>query len=216
MYRLIVKQPFSSHIFFMVILLWFLNEGTAAWGLRYDRTVIPNHFCKHCHHLSCFRCVVVLILNWMSNHYFWSTPHTVHLWLRIVVVGYYDFYNSWNFKWCRQNIMRPIFLSKDCEHSVVQLTRPVKLRRKPLRTRQSLRASIIYKGPAQFVTQQPVEALPSTTNQVTPTATTHETVAGERGSTVNRALPHTDDDREQGKALTHLFLFITSGISRLN
>uniref|UniRef100_A0A7N6ASN7 Osteoclast-stimulating factor 1 n=1 Tax=Anabas testudineus TaxID=64144 RepID=A0A7N6ASN7_ANATE len=48
---------------------------------------------------------------------------------------------------------------KDCEHSVVQLTRPVKLRRTPFRSRQSLRASIIYKGPTQFVTQQSVYGL---------------------------------------------------------
>ncbi|KAF0026458.1 hypothetical protein F2P81_021195 [Scophthalmus maximus] len=46
---------------------------------------------------------------------------------------------------------------KDCEHSVVQLTRQVKLRRTPFRSRQSLRASIIYKGPAQLVTQPSVE-----------------------------------------------------------
>lgn len=39
---------------------------------------------------------------------------------------------------------------EDCEHSVVQLTRPVKLRRSRFRSRQSLRASIIYKGPAQL------------------------------------------------------------------
>uniref|UniRef100_A0A8C5I7D9 Osteoclast-stimulating factor 1 n=1 Tax=Gouania willdenowi TaxID=441366 RepID=A0A8C5I7D9_GOUWI len=42
---------------------------------------------------------------------------------------------------------------KDCEHSVVQLTRPVKLRRTPFRSRQSLRASIIYKGPVKAATQ---------------------------------------------------------------
>ena len=91
-----------------------------------------------------------------------------------------------------------IFLSKDCEHSVVQLTRPVKLRRTPFRSRQSLRASIIYKGPAQFVTQQSAEALPSPTDQVAPTAVTHETQAvAECGGTVNGALTHTDDDDGQ-------------------
>uniref|UniRef100_A0A3P8W0W5 Osteoclast-stimulating factor 1 n=1 Tax=Cynoglossus semilaevis TaxID=244447 RepID=A0A3P8W0W5_CYNSE len=46
---------------------------------------------------------------------------------------------------------------KDCEHSVVQLTRPVKLRRTSLRTRQSLRASIIYKRPISFLRQQSVD-----------------------------------------------------------
>ena len=101
-----------------------------------------------------------------------------------------------------------IFMSKDCEHSVVQLTRPVKLRRTPFRSRQSLRASIIYKGPAQFVTQQSTEAPPGADDPVTPTATTQETVAAECSSTVNGALPHADDDdKEQGKFVnTHIYL----------
>uniref|UniRef100_UPI0037E7EB5B nostrin n=1 Tax=Semicossyphus pulcher TaxID=241346 RepID=UPI0037E7EB5B len=88
---------------------------------------------------------------------------------------------------------------KDCEHSVVQLTRPVKLRRTPFRSRQSLRASIIYKGPVQFGTQKSVESLQSTSGQVTPPATMHEPVAAECDSTVNGALPHTDDDKEEGR-----------------
>lgn len=82
---------------------------------------------------------------------------------------------------------------KDCEHSVVQLTRPVKLRRTPFRSRQSLRASIIYKGPAQFVTQPSVEQV---------TSTTHE--AAECDSTVNGALPHTNNDKEQGQITPEL------------
>ncbi|XP_049449805.1 nostrin [Epinephelus fuscoguttatus] len=93
---------------------------------------------------------------------------------------------------------------KDCEHSVVQLTRPVKLRRAPYRSRQSLRASIIYKGPSQFGTQQPVEALPSATDQVTSTAVTHETAAAECVGAVNGALSHTDDDKEQGQTTSEL------------
>lgn len=115
-------------------------------------------------------------------------------------------------------IKQTIFLSKDCEHSVVQLTRPVKLRRTPFRSRQSLRASIIYKGPAQFVTQQSVEVSPSATNQVTSTTTAHESGAAERGSAVNGALPHTDNDEEQGNTFPDrqhkdLFLFTTFGNS---
>nr|XP_057937894.1 nostrin isoform X2 [Doryrhamphus excisus] len=50
---------------------------------------------------------------------------------------------------------------KDCEHSVVQLTRPVKLRKTSFRTRHSLRASIIYKGPVQTTTSPPAEPSPS-------------------------------------------------------
>ncbi|XP_045910893.1 nostrin [Micropterus dolomieu] len=87
---------------------------------------------------------------------------------------------------------------KDCEHSVVQLTRPVKLKRTPFRSQQSLRASIIYKGPAPFVTQQSAEGLQSATDPVTPRATKHETVAVECDSTVNGALPQTDEDKERG------------------
>ncbi|XP_042283072.1 nostrin [Thunnus maccoyii] len=86
---------------------------------------------------------------------------------------------------------------KDCEHSVVQLTRPVKLKKTPFRSRQSLRASIIYKGPVQAVTQQSVEPSQSAADRVSSTASTHESEAGECGGTVNGALPHTDDNREQ-------------------
>ncbi|KAG7280405.1 hypothetical protein CRUP_028145 [Coryphaenoides rupestris] len=46
---------------------------------------------------------------------------------------------------------------KDCEHSVIQLTRPVKMRRASTRTRRSMRASIIYQGPVQAVTVPGVE-----------------------------------------------------------
>ncbi|XP_051937524.1 nostrin [Hippocampus zosterae] len=49
---------------------------------------------------------------------------------------------------------------KDCEHTLVQLTRPVKLKKTPFRTRHSLRASIIYKGPVE-TTKCPSEELAS-------------------------------------------------------
>ncbi|XP_074551660.1 nostrin isoform X1 [Halichoeres trimaculatus] len=88
---------------------------------------------------------------------------------------------------------------KDSEHSVVQLSRPVKLRRTPFRSRHSLRASIIYKGPAQFVTQQSAESFQSASEQVTATATTDQPVVVECDSTVNGSLPQTDDDKEQGQ-----------------
>uniref|UniRef100_A0A8D3D487 Osteoclast-stimulating factor 1 n=1 Tax=Scophthalmus maximus TaxID=52904 RepID=A0A8D3D487_SCOMX len=88
---------------------------------------------------------------------------------------------------------------KDCEHSVVQLTRQVKLRRTPFRSRQSLRASIIYKGPAQLVTQPSVEPSRGPGDQVNSTSTTHESEALECGSTVTRAPSHTTDDRGDGQ-----------------
>uniref|UniRef100_A0A8C7ZPN9 Nitric oxide synthase trafficking n=1 Tax=Oryzias sinensis TaxID=183150 RepID=A0A8C7ZPN9_9TELE len=46
---------------------------------------------------------------------------------------------------------------KDCEHSIIQLTRPVKLRKTPFRTKYSLRASIIYKGPVQILSVSPTK-----------------------------------------------------------
>uniref|UniRef100_A0A668AU18 Osteoclast-stimulating factor 1 n=1 Tax=Myripristis murdjan TaxID=586833 RepID=A0A668AU18_9TELE len=75
---------------------------------------------------------------------------------------------------CRLNLKhKTIFLSKDCEHSVVQLTRPVKIRKTSFRSRQTLRASIIYKGPVQSVTKPSVE--PSdTADQVTASASNQE------------------------------------------
>ncbi|GAA6231216.1 nostrin isoform X2 [Lates japonicus] len=88
---------------------------------------------------------------------------------------------------------------KDCEHSVVQLTRQVKLRRTSTRSRQSLRASIIYKGPVQFVTQKSVEPPQGASDQVTSTASTRKTEAEECGGTINGALPHTSDDKGQGQ-----------------
>ncbi|XP_074551661.1 nostrin isoform X2 [Halichoeres trimaculatus] len=90
---------------------------------------------------------------------------------------------------------------KDSEHSVVQLSRPVKLRRTPFRSRHSLRASIIYKGPAQFVTQQSAESFQSASEQVTATATTDQPVVVECDSTVNGSLPQTDDDKEQATSI---------------
>ncbi|XP_068428915.1 nostrin [Clinocottus analis] len=93
---------------------------------------------------------------------------------------------------------------KDCEHSVVQLTRPVKLRRTPFRSRQSLRTSIIYKGPVQFVTQIKSEvALPSASDQVPSPTGTRETAAAECGSTVNGHLS-CHDDKEQAPVTPEL------------
>ncbi|XP_041858280.1 nostrin isoform X2 [Melanotaenia boesemani] len=84
---------------------------------------------------------------------------------------------------------------KDCEHSIVQLSRPVKLRRTPFRSSRSLRASIIYKGPVQLQAQPSVEPSPNGTDQVTSTIVTKET--GKCGGTINTAPSHTDDDKGQ-------------------
>ncbi|XP_026001102.1 nostrin isoform X1 [Astatotilapia calliptera] len=92
---------------------------------------------------------------------------------------------------------------KDCEHSLVQLARPVRLRRTPFRSRQSLRASIIYKGPPLFVAQQSVDPSKNATDQVSSTSPTQESQTAESGSTVNGVLePHTEEDKGQADKTT--------------
>ncbi|XP_051566872.1 nostrin isoform X1 [Myxocyprinus asiaticus] len=44
---------------------------------------------------------------------------------------------------------------KDCEHSVVQLSRPVRIKMTQFKSLQSKRSSVIYKGPAKSVTNSP-------------------------------------------------------------
>ncbi|KAM6985032.1 nostrin [Aplochiton taeniatus] len=76
---------------------------------------------------------------------------------------------------------------KEGEHSVVQLARPVKIRKTPFRSRQSLRNSIIYQGPAHN-TQSTLESTPAI----------HEDIgAVESASVVNGTLPRANND-EQG------------------
>lgn len=52
-------------------------------------------------------------------------------------------------------------------------------------------------------------------DQVTSTASTHKTEAEECGGTINGALPHTSDDKGQGKTFSdqqhYLFLITTFG-----
>ncbi|XP_008402279.1 nostrin isoform X4 [Poecilia reticulata] len=85
---------------------------------------------------------------------------------------------------------------KDCEHSIVQLSRPVKLRKTPLRSQQSIRASIIYKGPIQVPTEPAVKPEPNTADQITSTTPTQDT-AECSGSTGNDTLPTRDDDKTE-------------------
>ncbi|XP_014856868.1 PREDICTED: nostrin isoform X2 [Poecilia mexicana] len=82
---------------------------------------------------------------------------------------------------------------KDCEHSIVQLSRPVKLRKTPLRSQQSLRASIIYKGPIQVPTEPTEKPEPNTADQITSTTPTQETAE----CSGNEALPTRDDDKAE-------------------
>ncbi|XP_028292746.1 nostrin isoform X2 [Gouania willdenowi] len=84
---------------------------------------------------------------------------------------------------------------KDCEHSVVQLTRPVKLRRTPFRSRQSLRASIIYKGPVSFGPQQSVEPSPDPRDTTTTAAAATQDNAIEEYDAKEAATQSDDDQR---------------------
>ncbi|XP_047457929.1 nostrin isoform X2 [Mugil cephalus] len=95
---------------------------------------------------------------------------------------------------------------KDCEHSVVQLTRPVKLRKTSTRSRKSLRSSIIYKGPPQFMTQESAEPSPNVeaSDQLTSTRAQVETDAVESGGTANGGLPHTDNNKGQDQTRPEL------------
>ncbi|XP_062862734.1 nostrin [Trichomycterus rosablanca] len=44
------------------------------------------------------------------------------------------------------------FKEKDCEHSIVKLSRPVRMKKTPFRSRQSLRTSVVNKGSAKNTT----------------------------------------------------------------
>lgn len=105
--------------------------------------------------------------------------------------------------------MTSLLCPKDCEHSVVQLARPIKIKKTPFRSRQSLRASIIYKGPAQKVTPAetvtpvPVEPTSGPNDQVTSTTSNPVTAATECDSTVGGTLPKTDDKQQGDKYRVH-------------
>ncbi|XP_076026241.1 nostrin [Genypterus blacodes] len=84
---------------------------------------------------------------------------------------------------------------KDCEHSLVQLARPVKIKKTPFRSRLSLRASIIYKGPVQA--HVAVEPSSGTTEHIASSASLQQTVAVDGGGGVKVAPPQTDDKGQQ-------------------
>lgn len=87
---------------------------------------------------------------------------------------------------------------------MVQVTCPVKLRRTPFRSRQSLRASIIYKGPVQSLTQPSVEPEATATDPAASTDTSEEKMESSN-DTVD-----TNDEGQGNLASKHVFL-MTSG-----
>lgn len=76
----------------------------------------------------------------------------------------------------------------------MQLTRPVKLKKTPFRTRHSLRASIIYKGPVQ-TTKCPSEELASG-GQISGTAPLQES------ENLVQTQTHAQEPREHGRTFT--------------
>ncbi|XP_045062342.1 nostrin [Coregonus clupeaformis] len=84
----------------------------------------------------------------------------------------------------------------DCEHSIIQLAHPVKIRKTTFRSR--LRSSIIYKGPSQSVTsaEAPVKA-----NHVL-TAVIQDRATLSWSCSVDGAMAKTDD--EEGDTDTHV------------
>ncbi|XP_017547661.1 nostrin isoform X2 [Pygocentrus nattereri] len=86
---------------------------------------------------------------------------------------------------------------KDCEHSVVKLSRPVKIKKTPFRSRQSLRTSIMYKGPAKNGASRQDPA-PSTRPG---TASAQLSLYTEPQRTeLNGALPHYENEDGEGAA----------------
>uniref|UniRef100_A0A8C1FT29 Osteoclast-stimulating factor 1 n=1 Tax=Cyprinus carpio carpio TaxID=630221 RepID=A0A8C1FT29_CYPCA len=79
---------------------------------------------------------------------------------------------------------------KDCEHSVVQLSRPVRIKKTPFRSRQSMRSSVINKS---VLTNQS----PDTTSEEPSTETTdvtHNTDEQQSGP-VNGSVSESEEDR---------------------
>ncbi|KAL6484628.1 hypothetical protein MHYP_G00066730 [Metynnis hypsauchen] len=83
------------------------------------------------------------------------------------------------------------FKDKDCEHSIVKLSRPVKIKKTPFRSRQSLRTSIMYKGPAKNGASRQDPA-PSTRPGTASAQLSHYTEPQRTES--NGALPHYENE----------------------
>ncbi|XP_036423451.1 nostrin isoform X2 [Colossoma macropomum] len=85
------------------------------------------------------------------------------------------------------------FKDKDCEHSIVKLSRPVKIKKTPFRSRQSLRTSIMYKGPAKNGASRQDPA-PSTGPGTVSAQLSHYTEP--QRTELNGALPHYENEAE--------------------
>ncbi|XP_066497519.1 nostrin [Hoplias malabaricus] len=89
------------------------------------------------------------------------------------------------------------FKDKDCEHSIVKLSRPVKIKTTPFRSRQSLRTSVMYKGPAKNGTSHQ-DLAPSEPG--TDSAQLSHYTESQR-TEFNAALPHAEAETVKGAEL---------------
>ncbi|TRY92796.1 hypothetical protein DNTS_024866 [Danionella cerebrum] len=74
---------------------------------------------------------------------------------------------------------------KDCEHSVVQLSRPVRIKKTPFRSRQSMRMGGNNK--TEMMNKSP---------EITGENPSIDTIDAEESSTINGSTPETEDDKE--------------------
>ncbi|XP_062389959.1 nostrin [Sardina pilchardus] len=86
---------------------------------------------------------------------------------------------------------------KDCEHSIVQLSRPVRIRTTSIHSRQSLRRSIIYKGPAKSLPPQETQSAP---DQAEAESNTPTQESGLQPSTELNGDNKSDEENMEGEA----------------
>ncbi|XP_030643094.1 nostrin [Chanos chanos] len=92
---------------------------------------------------------------------------------------------------------------KDCEHNVVRLSRPVRIKKTPFRSRMSLRCSIIYKGPANSIT--PKKPTPQTKEMASVRRTDiTQKETPELSSEINGESYQSNDEEEQGAEYSSL------------
>ncbi|XP_041940180.1 nostrin [Alosa sapidissima] len=87
---------------------------------------------------------------------------------------------------------------KDCEHSIVKLSRPVRIKTTSLRSRQSLRRSIIYKGPAK---SSPPQESQSASDQTEAESNTPTQESGLQPSRELNGDSKSDENTEEAQSL---------------
>ncbi|XP_026073229.1 nostrin [Carassius auratus] len=80
---------------------------------------------------------------------------------------------------------------KDCEHSVVQLSRPVRIKKTPFRSRQSMRSSVINKSALTNQSPDPTSEEPSTET----TDVMHYNTDEQQSGPVNGSVSESEEDK---------------------